>query len=72
MKRKGKKAVEIVTPLVRTVKQPYVDFRKDSVVPDWDAVPGVSQHATRVVRGSPPRGSGDLGNAVIPAGRPKI
>ena len=48
MARKGGSPIKVVTPLIRTVKPPYQDWPVDSVVPGWDDIPGMSQHARRI------------------------
>ncbi len=72
MRAKGKKGVEVVTPLVRTVKKPYTDWRNDSVVPNWDSVPGVAQHASRTTRNSPPTNDGAKFNPAMRDDHPKL
>ena len=45
---KTRNPIRVVDPLVRTVKQPYARFPEDGMVPGWDKIPGMSQHAARV------------------------
>ncbi len=68
----SKKAITVVTPLVRTVKKPYTDWREDAVVPGWDDIPGVTQHASRVTAGHRPKADGSTDNPVIKTKPPKV
>lgn len=72
MKTKGKKAIKVITPLTRTVKAPYSDWGRDSVVPGWDDIPGVAQHASRVTRDHPPKVDGSADNPVMKSDHPKV
>lgn len=66
-----KDPIKVVTPLVRTVKQPYTSW-KDSAVPDWDKIPGVSQHASRVSIGCGPTADGGDPNKPVKSNHPKV
>lgn len=63
--------IKVVTPLVRTVKQPYTSW-KDSAVPGWDKIPGVAQHASRVSVGNEPVADGSDPNKPMKSNHPKV
>jgi hypothetical protein len=48
MARKPANPIKVVTPLVRTVKPPYMSEVNDVAVPGWDSTPGMAQHAKRI------------------------
>ncbi len=68
----AKPGIRIGTPLTRTVTRPYARFSEDAYVPDWDRIPGMSQHAMRVTLKSPPSFSDDEDHPPAKSNHPKF
>ncbi len=63
MARRKKEPIKVVMPLRETVPKGYSRYPVDAGVTNWDAIPGVLQHAERNVLSN--------GRKHVPAGTPK-
>ena len=71
---RSKSPIKIITSLERTVKPPYKDYPVDAVVPGWDAIPGMAQHAQRISAAQPMRSKNmghDPDHPSAPSNHPK-
>ncbi len=69
---RGRNPIRVGTPLTRTVKEPYAKWPQDAYTPDWDRIPGMSQHSMRVSMKDRPDFDADSNHPPVVSNKPKV